>query len=111
MLAGGLASIKRGNIPCAEATSEGAVQSLSTPLIPHLLLPDRQVGAIVAGVSLVSQRRAEDCEGRMWMVVLEGLARSFVGHGVGRRWLWEGCVMTFGPVIAASLQLCTQQGR
>lgn len=52
------------SLPSTPSSSEGAVQSLPTPLIPHLLFPDRDVGAIVAGVRFVGREgRAVEDEG------------------------------------------------
>lgn len=51
-------------IPSAPSSSKGTVQALSAPLVPHLLLPDGDVGAIIAGFWVEGQEgSAVDDEG------------------------------------------------
>jgi len=74
----------RGYLPCAPSSGKSAVQPLSPPLIPHLLLPERDVGAIIADLGI--QRREWSAEDDIWGLLrceigLVRGARSLVGHG------------------------------
>ena len=60
------------------------MQPLPTLLVPHLLLPDWDVGAIVANLGVEGRERGpKEDEGRLLggEISLESCPRPLVGHG------------------------------
>lgn len=85
-----------GRLPSAPAACKGAVQTLPAPLVPHLLLPDGDVGAIVTDVRVQGRQRCSigDVGGLgLLEICLVLRARPLVGHveslvGAHRGGIW-----------------------
>lgn len=73
-----LGFLRRHHVPSTETTGKSAMEPLSASLIPHILLPERQVRAVVA-VIFVRKRGAEHGKGRV-VFGFKSRARAFVGH-------------------------------
>lgn len=70
-------------LPCAPSPREGAVQTLPPPLVRHLLLPDWDVGAIVANRRVQRRQRSaiDDERGLLFLeICLVFRPRSLIGH-------------------------------
>jgi len=66
------------------------METFSAPLIPHLLLPDRDVGPIVANLGVEGREGgSKEDEGRLLggELSLKGFARPLVGHGGSYSWM------------------------
>ena len=66
--------------PGTESTGEGAMQTFPSPVIESLLLPKRDVGAIISSVLIkCRQRSSEENIGR-FLAFFVGSARPFASH-------------------------------
>jgi hypothetical protein len=65
-------------LPCAPAAGEGAVEPFSATLVPHLLLPQGYVGAVIANIGVEGWQGSSENDVR-------GLLSSEIGFVGGAR--------------------------
>lgn len=77
------------SLPCTPSSGEGAMKPFPTLLVPYFLLPDGDIGAIIAGVRVERwERRAVDDKGRLLRLKVGLICRS---RSLGGHVDSEGC--------------------